>query len=86
MSSWSAQVGEQQSIGYFRTDGNGDRKTVKIKWLHIDPHPHNGVVLRRIAPDGVDIHTTRHPDETAAKQKALGEFHVALDGWQAVTA
>jgi hypothetical protein len=84
MSSWSAQVGEQQSTDYFRTDGKGDRKTVKAKWLRIDPHPQNGVILRRIGPDGADVHSTRHLDESAAKQKALEEFHVALGEWQSV--
>jgi hypothetical protein len=84
VSSWSAQVGEQQSTGYARTDAKGDRSTVQIGSLRIDPHPQNGVILRRIALDGEDIHTTRHRDETAAKQKALEEFQVTLDEWQAV--
>jgi hypothetical protein len=85
MTSWSADIGAQQSTGYSRTDSKGDRNAVQIKWLRIDPHPQNGVTLRRIAPDGGDVHTTRHRDETAAKQKALEEFRVALDNWQVVT-
>jgi hypothetical protein len=84
MSSWSAQVGEQQSTGYSRTDAKGYRSTVQIGSLRIDPHPQNGVILRRLAPDGADVHSTRHPDESAARQKALEEFQVALDGWKAV--
>ena len=85
MSSWSAQVDEQQSTGYSRTDAKGNRHEVQIGSLRIDPHPQNGVTLRRLAPDGGDVHTTRRPDENAAKQKALGEFQVALEGWQVVT-
>jgi hypothetical protein len=84
MPSWSAQVGEQQSTGYTRTDGKGYRSTVQIGSLRIDPHPQNGVILRRLAPDGADVDSTRHPDESAARQKALEEFQVALDGWKAV--
>jgi hypothetical protein len=84
--SWSAQVGEQQSTGYSGTDAKGYRSTVQIGSPRIDPHPQNGVILRRVAPDGADVHSTRHPDESAAtaKQKALEEFQVTLDGWQAV--
>jgi hypothetical protein len=78
---WSAQVGEQQSIGDSRSDTKGYRSTVQIGSLRIDPHPQNGVILRRLAPDGADVHATRHPDESAAKQKALKEFQVNLDGW-----
>ena len=84
MSSWSAQVGEQQSTGYSRSDGKGYRSTVQIGSLRIDPHPQNGVILRRLALDGADVHSTRHPDESAAKQKALEEFQVTLDEWQSV--
>jgi hypothetical protein len=69
---------KQQSPGYSRTDGKGYRSTVQIGSLRIDPHPQNGVILRRIRPDGGDVHSTRHPDESAAKRKALEEFHVAL--------
>ena len=83
MSSWSAQVGEQQSTGYSGT-AKGDRSTVQIGSLRIDPHPQNGVVLRRLAPDGADVHSTRHPDESAAKQRARKEFQVTLDEWQVV--
>jgi hypothetical protein len=84
MSSWSANVGEQQSTGYFGTDAKGYRSTVEIGSLRIDPHPQNGVILRRFARDGADVHSTRHPDESAAKQKALEEFQVALDEWKVV--
>jgi hypothetical protein len=52
MSSWSAQVGEQQSTGYSRTEAKGYRSTVQIGSLRIDPHPQKGVisaVLRRTA-------------------------------------
>ena len=81
MPSWSAQVGEQQSTGYTRTDGKGYRSTVQIGSLRIDPHPQNGVILRRLAPDGGDVHSTRHPDEASAKKTALEEFQVNLDVW-----
>jgi hypothetical protein len=80
MSSWSAQVGEQQSIGDSRTDTKGYRSTVQIGSLRIDPHPQNGMILRRLAPDGGDVHSTRHPDEASAKKTALDESDVRLVG------
>jgi hypothetical protein len=78
---WSAQVGEQQSTGYSGTDAKGYRSTVQIGSLRIDLHPQNGVILHRLAPDGGDVHSTRHPDEASAKITALEEFQVSLDGW-----
>jgi hypothetical protein len=81
MPSWSAQVGEQQSTGYSGTDAKGYRSTVQIGSLRIDPHPQNGVILRRLALDGANVHSTRHPDEASAKKTAFEEFQVKLDEW-----
>jgi hypothetical protein len=78
-------LAEQQSTAYSGTDAQGYGSTVQIRSLRIDPHPQNGIILRRVAPDCADVHSTRHPDESAAKQKALEEFHVALGEWQSVT-
>lgn len=86
MSSLLAKVSsDQKSTGYFQRDSGGNRVAMPIATVRIDPHPQNGVILRRLAPDGGDVHSTRHPDEASAKQKALEEFQVSLDGWQAVT-
>jgi hypothetical protein len=85
MSSLVAKVSsDQKSTGYSQRDSGGKRARIPIATVRIDPHPQNGVILRRLAPDGGDVHSTRHPDEASAKKTALEEFQVAIDEWQAV--
>ncbi len=79
MSSWSAKVNpRQQSTGYSRTDKQGNRITESIAEVRIDPHPQNGVILRRLAADGRDVHSTRHPDEENATQIAVKKLDVKV--------
>jgi hypothetical protein len=72
---------DQKSTGYSQRDSGGKRARIPIATVRIDPHPQNGVILRRLVPDGGDVHSTRHPDEASAKKAALEEFQVSLDEW-----
>ena len=82
MASLVAKVSsDQKSTGYSQRDSSGKRARIPIATVRIDPHPENGVILHRLAPEGGDVHSTRHPDEASAKKTALEEFHVSLDGW-----
>jgi hypothetical protein len=86
MASLVAKVNsEQKSTGYSQPDSDGRRASTSIATVRIDPHPQNGMILRRLAPDGGDVHSTRHPDEASAKKTALDEFQVKLDEWTPTT-
>jgi hypothetical protein len=84
MTSWSAKVSpDQHSNGYSTRQPQAGRVKLGIAEVRIDPHPQNGVVLRRLSADGGDIHSTRHRDANEAKRAALNELQVRAEDWTA---
>jgi hypothetical protein len=72
---------QRRLIGYPLMDARGYLRVVKIARVQIDQHPRGGFILRRLAPDGSDIYSTRHPSVEAAKQQAATDFAVTEQAW-----
>lgn len=72
---------EQRGTGYTVKDGRARRRGVTVASVQIDPHSQGGFVLRRLAADGGDVHSTKHDTVDEAKQTAALEFNIPAKAW-----
>jgi hypothetical protein len=72
---------ESRLVGYPLMNAPGHLRVVKIARVQIDRHPVSGFILRRLARDGSDLHSTRHPTVEAAKQQAAADFAITEQAW-----